>query len=156
MYNKILVPLDGSNLSECVLPHVEFLLKSCGIKEVIFMRVVESLHIPFTGYDHGLMRSEVEQEEKIGKTAARNYLEELIGKIRVENVKFSSEVCADGQAAEMISDYASQNDVDLIVIATHGRSGISRWAMGSTSDRVLRSSCVPILMVRAPGCIAGI
>jgi len=46
--------------------------------------------------------------------------------------------------------------VDLIVIATHGRSGVSRWVWGSVADRILRSACVPVLMVRAPGCFPGI
>jgi nucleotide-binding universal stress UspA family protein len=46
--------------------------------------------------------------------------------------------------------------VDLIIIATHGRSGVSRWVWGSVADRILRSSCVPVLMVRAPGCVPGI
>jgi nucleotide-binding universal stress UspA family protein len=42
------------------------------------------------------------------------------------------------------------------VIATHGRSGISKWVWGGVADRILRSSCVPVLMVRAPGCVPGI
>ncbi len=57
-----------------------------------------------------------------------------------------------GGVAEGIADYATKNDADLIIMATHGRSGISRWVLGSVADRVLRSSCVPVLMVRAPGC----
>jgi nucleotide-binding universal stress UspA family protein len=56
----------------------------------------------------------------------------------------------------MIADYASKNDVDLIIIATHGRSGVSRWVWGSVADHILRSACVPVLMIRAPGCVAGI
>ena len=49
-----------------------------------------------------------------------------------------------------------KNEVDLIAISTHGRSGISRWVWGSVADRVLRSACVPVLMVRAPGCVPGV
>jgi nucleotide-binding universal stress UspA family protein len=45
------------------------------------------------------------------------------------------------------------NDFDLIIIATHGRSGVSRWVWGSVAERILRSACVPVLMVRAPGCV---
>ena len=61
-----------------------------------------------------------------------------------------------GKAADMLADYVKGSDADLVVIASHGRSGISRWVYGSVADRLLRAACVPVLMVRAPGCIAGI
>jgi len=61
-------------------------------------------------------------------------------------------VVLSGRAAETLAEYATRNEVDLIVIATHGRSGVSRWVMGSVADRLLRSVNAPVLMVRAPGC----
>jgi nucleotide-binding universal stress UspA family protein len=61
-----------------------------------------------------------------------------------------------GKPADSLAEYAEKNGVDLIVIATHGRSGVSRWVFGSVADRVMRSACVPVLMVRAPGCMPGI
>jgi nucleotide-binding universal stress UspA family protein len=61
-----------------------------------------------------------------------------------------------GKPAEEIINYANQNKVDLIIMASHGRSGVSRWAYGSEADKVLRSSCVPVLLVKAPGCVVGI
>jgi nucleotide-binding universal stress UspA family protein len=57
-----------------------------------------------------------------------------------------------GKAADAIADYGDTKDFDLILIATHGRSGVSRWVWGSVADKIMRSACVPILMVRAPGC----
>jgi len=61
-----------------------------------------------------------------------------------------------GRVVEELANFAEKNQIDLIIIATHGRSGVSRWVWGSVADRILRSSCVPVLMVRAPGCVAGI
>ncbi len=61
-----------------------------------------------------------------------------------------------GKAAEALSNFATENRTDLVVIATHGRSGISRWAWGSIADRLVRSVCAPVLIVRAPGCVPGI
>ena len=61
-----------------------------------------------------------------------------------------------GRAADRLVDFSEKNDIDLIVMASHGRSGVSRWAYGSVADKVFRASCVPVLMVRAPGCISGI
>ena len=57
-----------------------------------------------------------------------------------------------GRAADNLADFAAKNEVDLIIIATHGRSGISRWIWGSVADRILHSSSVPVLIVRPPGC----
>jgi len=56
-----------------------------------------------------------------------------------------------GSVADSLVDFAEAGGIDLIVIATHGRSGVSRWVRGSVADRVLRASRVPVLMVRAPG-----
>lgn len=56
-----------------------------------------------------------------------------------------------GDPAGEIVDYASKNGVDLIVMASHGRTGVARWALGSVAERVFRATCVPVLMVRAPG-----
>jgi nucleotide-binding universal stress UspA family protein len=58
-----------------------------------------------------------------------------------------------GKAAESIAEYAEKRGVDLIAIATHGRSGVSHWVYGSAADKVMRSACVPVMMVRAPGCV---
>ncbi len=56
-------------------------------------------------------------------------------------------------AVEEIAKAASDLETDLIIMATHGRSGVSRWVWGSVADRILRAACVPVLMVRAPGCV---
>ena len=86
---------------------------------------------------------------------AQGYLDGLLSRIRCDGAELQSEVIS-GKPAESIAEYAENNGVDLIIVATHGRSGMSRWVLGSVADRVLRSSCVPVLMVRAPGCIPGI
>ncbi len=162
MYKKIMVPLDGSELAECVLPHVEVIAKGCGVAEVIFTRVVEPAILPSGALtDGGAVLTEIDTErtrkqiDAGNKLAARDYLDHLISRIKLDKVKMRTEVL-DGKAAEELAEYATDNDIDLIIIATHGRSGISRWVWGSVADRLLRSACVPVLMVRAPGCIPGI
>jgi len=160
VYKKILVPLDGSELAECVLPHVESIANGCVVQEVVFLRVVEPLHwvvgptydvedsISFSKKDVRLIDSE-------SKVNAEKYLNQLVAQTQYKGVTIQSEVVM-GRVAESITEYATKNGVDLIIIATHGRSGVSRWIWGSVTDRVLRSACVPILMIRAPGCVAGI
>ena len=154
MYNRILVPLDGSELAECVLPHVDSIAKGCGVREVVFLRVAEPFHLPSGGGVY-VDSETINRIDADNKAAAQSYLSQLAKRTRYGGVSIKSEVIT-GAPAESIADYATKNSIDLIAIATHGRSGISRWAWGNVADRVLRSACVAVLMVRAPGCVAGI
>ncbi len=157
MYQKILVPLDGSELAECVLPHVESIAKGCGVESVTFVRVAEPIPIPYAGDDgYILSAKELERMESESRAAAKNYLNQLMNRVKYDGINVQSEVLTGGPAADMIAEYATKKGVDLIIIATHGRSGISRWVWGSVADRVLRSACVPVFMIRAPGCAPGI
>ena len=61
-----------------------------------------------------------------------------------------------GRVTESLIDHAHDTGVDLILIATHGRSGITRWVMGSVADKIIRSADIPVLMVRAPGSQGGV
>jgi nucleotide-binding universal stress UspA family protein len=155
MYGKILVPLDGSELAECVLPHVESIARGCGTQSVVFIRVVEPFRLPGGYYGPGFSPEDITRIEADNKAGAENYLAKLVGRTKYDGVTVQSKVII-GKPADSIAEYASKNAVDLITIATHGRSGISRWAWGSVADRVLRSACVPVLMIRAPGCVPGI
>ncbi|MFC2044869.1 universal stress protein, partial [Chloroflexota bacterium] len=82
-------------------------------------------------------------------------ISQLVGGLKYVDTSVKSEVLVGGQAADVIADYVTKEKADLVIIATHGRSGISRWVFGSTADRILRSACVPVLMVRAQGCVPG-
>jgi nucleotide-binding universal stress UspA family protein len=155
MYKKILVPLDGSELAECVLPHVESIAKGCGVQNVVFLRVVEPFHMPVSGVGAGFSEEDMKRMNSENRAAAENYLSQLANRTKYDGVNVQAQVIS-GRAAESIADYATKNAIDLITIATHGRSGVSRWVWGSVADRVIRSACVPVLMVRAPGCAPGI
>jgi len=154
MYKRILVPLDGSALAECVLPHVESIVKGCGVEEVIFLRVTEPFH-HFCDLDGCVSQETMNSIDADNRAAAEQYLSQLIERTRYDGVSVKSEVIT-GTPGESIGDYATKNSMDLIAIATHGRSGVSRWTWGSVADRVLHSACAAILMVRAPGCAPGI
>jgi nucleotide-binding universal stress UspA family protein len=151
MYKKILVPLDGSDLAECVLPHVESIAKGCGVEEVVFLRVVEPFQ-QICDFEGCVSQETMNSIDGDNKATAESYLGQLVKRIRYDGVSVKPEVIT-GKPAESIADYAAKNSIGLITISTHGRSGISRWSWGNVADRVLRSACVPILMVRAPGCV---
>ena len=79
----------------------------------------------------------------------------MVSRLNLNGAQIKTEVIM-GKPAEVLADYAAKNKVDLIIIATHGRSGVSRWVWGSVADRILRSTCAAVFMVRAPGCVPGI
>jgi nucleotide-binding universal stress UspA family protein len=133
---------------------VESCAKGRGVQEVVFLRVVERFH-RFCDYQGCLSQETIDSIDADNKASAESYLSQLIKGTRYNGVSVKPEVIT-GTPAESIADYVTKNSMDLIVIATHGRSGISRWTWGSVADRVLRSACVPVLMVRAPGCVPGI
>lgn len=153
MYKKTLVPLDGSELAECVLPHLESIAKGCGVESVVFLRVFDT-YMP-SAYHAYIGEPQREELQENSKKVTREYLDEVAGRVNLNGVDVQKQI-VDGNPAESIAEYATKNDIDLITIATHGRSGVSRWALGSVADRILRYSCVPVLMVRAPGCKPGI
>jgi nucleotide-binding universal stress UspA family protein len=154
MYKKILVPLDGSKLAECVLPQVRALVEGCSVGKIVFMRVVEPIKAIVVA-DGMMSAKEVERITASMISEAEIYLKALVQGSKYGGVEVESQVKM-GNVAETLVDYTTAHGVDLIVIATHGRSGVSRWVWGSIADRILRASCVPVLMVRAPGCVPGV
>jgi nucleotide-binding universal stress UspA family protein len=146
MYRKILVPLDGSEFSECSLTHVKAIGTGCKVPEVVLMRVIEKL--PETGWI-----SETEQEiaDKSAHEHATAYLAENADKLKNAGLYVTTAI-VDGKPADEIMEFADKNNVDLIVISTHGSSGIARWAFGSVADKVVRHSRVPVLIASPAAC----
>jgi nucleotide-binding universal stress UspA family protein len=144
MYKKILVPLDGSKLAECVLPHVKAIGKGCGIEKVVLLRVVEP---PPAEAPPAL---DFQALQKAGVTTAEYYLAETKAGLSKEGLNVEATVLT-GKPADTITEFAQSNKVDLIALATHGRSGITRWVFGSVADKLLRSCSVPMLLIKPEG-----
>jgi nucleotide-binding universal stress UspA family protein len=157
MYKKIMVPLDGSQLAECIFPHLEIVVKGCQIApEVVLVQVVEPITIPYGRYVSQYSSMEqIKTFQTHQETEAKEYLDKTITYLRSIGINAKTDIIH-GKASEALSDYANKNKIDLVVMATHGRSGVSRFVWGSVADRLLRSLCVPVLMVRAPGCVPGV
>ena len=154
MYKKILVALDGSDLSECSLPHVKSIAQGCNVPEVVLLRVVE----PLSSYTVSALATagddNINKVMRGSQAEATKYLA-MIGKnLEKEGIK-ARLVLLDGNPAEQILDYTSKNHVDLVIMTTHGRSGPSSWIMGSVADNVMRHSAVPVLIVSPPSCRTG-
>lgn len=151
----MLVPLDGSELAESVLSHVETLAKRRGAEpmDVILLRICEPPAIPIY---YGAELADVplnwgqvaQQETDRGKKVANEYLAKIEKRLKDINItSVRSEVLV-GKATDMIVDYAKKNTFDLIVMATHGRSGLSRLVYGSVAVNILQGVCSPIFLVK--------
>ncbi len=141
MYERILVPLDGSETAEVVLPSAAELAGRLG-SQIILIYVSDAAA---ASYDR-MAELYLQTIANATKRAAAKYIKEVGGK----SVKIKSEILA-GHPAQEILDYADKADAGLIAMSTHGRSGISRWALGSVADKVLRMTRRPVLLVRAKG-----
>jgi len=151
LYKKVLVTLDGSKLSETALPHAETVARGCKQPQVILLRVVEPVAVPYGEAATGISFEQIKAAEAAEKKKAGKYLEKMAARFTAQGIKTSAKILT-GNASEAIVDFIDKNNIDLVILATHGRSGVSRWIWGSVADRVLRHVCIPVLMARAPGC----
>jgi nucleotide-binding universal stress UspA family protein len=155
MYNRILVPLDGSVLSESSLAHVQAIARERQGSDVVLLTVLEQLKAGFPESIYGVtslkqVHEEFAKANKQIRQNAENYLDSKAGDLTkagliVKTVVIQSD--SEKGAADIIIDYAKANKVDLIVMSTHGRSGISRWTLGSVTDKVIRHAGVPVLTI---------
>jgi nucleotide-binding universal stress UspA family protein len=132
MYERILVPLDGSKFAEQVFPPLVELARAFG-SEVVLVEVCEP------------------EETEFGQ-ACRLYINNEAEKLE-DNLKGSTAkvrtTVLEGKASEQILDYAEKSDVSLIMISSHGRSGLAPWSLGGTASKILHRVGVPLIIVRA-------
>jgi nucleotide-binding universal stress UspA family protein len=149
---KMLVPLDGSELAELVLPHVEALASAKdGAAEVVLAGICEPLVLPPATTPETSVNWGTAADEYMAKSkkSAEKYLARVQKGLTEAGLKVTLEIL-EGDPAAVIVDYASRKQVSLIVMATHGRSGLGRWAFGSVAQKVLHGGSSPILLVRPP------
>ena len=144
-YERLLVPLDGSALAEQALPHAEELARATGA-EIVLLRVPTVPPFVTWGPDPGMLMPALLNE---AYEEADAYLANVARRLRACGFVVRKAPMDPGPVADTIIDYAHEADIDLIVMSTHGRSGIGRWVFGSVTDRVLRGAGVPVLLVRA-------
>jgi nucleotide-binding universal stress UspA family protein len=148
--NTILVPLDGSELAEQALP----LATEPAIgahAEVTLLQAVSPTIEAFPGFPPlGRPVTELGEVPTVMRAQAAKELGERAEELREQEVPVTT-VVANGHAAEVIVDEAKQRHADLIVMATHGYSGIRRWALGSVADKVLHAAATPVVLVHAGG-----
>jgi nucleotide-binding universal stress UspA family protein len=151
MYEKILLPLDGSKTGEAALPYIEDLVSKLLPQtqvEVTLLQVITSAYHVVVAGEAVANIPYTEQEAGQIKKLAKDYLNKAGEVLRSRGATVTTKVTV-GNAAEEIIKTADEINTDLIAMSTHGRSGLSRWAFGSVTARVLRGGNKPVLMIRA-------
>lgn len=153
MYSKVLVPLDGSEVSERALPHAQSLADAFGAR-VYLLQVISLSH------EYEAFRSvgeenptAVEYSQDLTRqitasrqTRAEEYLKATAARLEENGTQVDTSV-RQGSTLENITHFVEANGIDLIVMSTHGRGGLQRFLVGSVTDRVIRSSHVPVLAI---------
>src|SRR5512145_2466779 len=141
MISHILVPLDGSALAECVLPHVLAIAPSVNTR-------VTLLHVLEPPYAKGEEHTIDPLEWHLKKREAEIYLDGIAQRLQEMGMK-AENVIMEGLPADCVIDFANNNDVQIIVLSTHGRSGLSGWNVSSVVQKILLRSYKSIMLVRA-------
>ena len=141
MFDSILVPLDGSLLAECVLPHAMAIARAFEAK-IILLRVLDK------NQDHESAQLFDLLNWQITKTEAKFYLETVASRLKKFGLNIQIEVL-EGLVAETITEYSQSQGVKLIVLSSHGRTGLSQWGISSVTQKILFSARTSMMIVRA-------
>jgi nucleotide-binding universal stress UspA family protein len=149
MYNKILIPLDGSKRAEAILPHVEELAHRFDAK-IIFLNIIEPIKVvaPIDGYVPS--HDSIQQSHDIAINKAKFYLHGLEMAFREKGIP-AKIVTEEGPIVSKIIEVSIQEAVDLIAMASHGRTGLAHVFYGSVAAGVLHRIDRPLLLIRAEG-----
>jgi nucleotide-binding universal stress UspA family protein len=140
--NHILVPLDGSALAECVLPHIMAIAPVTNAR-VTLLHVLQQAH-------NGNGSPAVDPVEwHLQKQKSEKYLGQVVGQLNKSGILAVESLILEGNPANSVIDFAHNNDVDLIALSTHGNSGLSGWNVSSVVQKILLRSHKSILLVRA-------
>ena len=145
---RILAPLDGSSIAECILNYVRTIARGEDT-EVHLLHVVQIPVVAFS--DESAVTEYVESAMEADESWAKGYLELKSRELQAAGIK-TRKIIIRGKAAETINDYATKNEIDLIIISSHGRSGFSKWALGSVTEKVAHTSTVPVLIIPPEYC----
>ncbi|WP_336002130.1 universal stress protein [Halorientalis halophila] len=142
MGKRILVPVDGSEQSR---EACDFAMREYPDGEFVLLHVINPTE---AGYSAGAtLPSFSEEWFERAKADAESLLEELADRDSASESRISSETVV-GKPSRAIVEYAAENDVDLIVMGSHGRSGVTRILLGSVAENVVRNATVPVTVAR--------
>ena len=141
MFNRLLVPLDRSALAECVLPHVSAIAKAFDAS-ILLLTVLEA------GESDEKQPSIDPLDWQIRKAEAEAYLQKIARQMQDAGLRVEAQVL-EGKAEERIIEFAENQDINLIVLSSHGRSGLSGWNVSSVVQKIILRAYTSMMIVRA-------
>ena len=141
MFDPILVPLDGSLLAECVLPHVVAIARAFNTK-VILLRALEKNRTNGSAQLFDLLNWQIK------KTEAKLYLEKISARLIKSQLRIDATVL-EGLVAKSITEFAQSQGMKLIILSSHGHSGVSQWGISSVAQKIILSAPTSVLIIRA-------
>ena len=141
MFDPILVPLDGSPLAECVLPQVVALSQAFNA-EVILLHVLDKNRVGASTQLFDLLNWQ------INKTEAKLYLERTSDQLQKSGLRTSA-IVLEGPVAESITEFSQGHEIKLVLLSSHGRSGLRKWGISSVTNKIILSAPSSVLIVRA-------
>lgn len=141
MYKKILVPLDGSALSEAALPHAEEIAKKEGA-EIIILRIPNHIEPKFPTQAY----IESVQAQKEADEQAEMYIQEKVAVLTRDAIKVEG-ITREGPVMETILAVAEETQADLITMSTHGWKGLQRLLKGSVAEKIVQNSPIPVMVI---------
>lgn len=145
-YQKIVVPLDGSGWSESAIPHAVDIARDNGA-EIVLLHVFRPPAYEFT--DQLALAGQSDQLDQ-ARQQAKQYLMALRNQLREQGIKVHVQFIEGVGVANLICDYINNDGADLVVMSSHGRSGLRRFIFGSVAQQVMQGIDVPVMIVR-PG-----
>jgi nucleotide-binding universal stress UspA family protein len=141
MFDPILVPLDGSQLAECVIPHAAAIARSFNAK-ICLLRMLEKQQTGAAAQLFDLLNWQ------INKTTATLRLEKTKNQFQESGLRAQSCVL-EGLVAEAITEYALNEGMKLIILSSHGRNGLTQWGISSVTQKIILSAPTSLLIIRA-------
>ena len=153
MYKKVLVPLDGSELAECTLSHVKNLFKDGSVGEVTLLNVFK-FGLPWAAMESEqyLQQIDINAIREPLLARSRKYLADIESRLVSEGMKVKTESLEANRPADAITEYAQEKSMDMIIIGTHGYTGLKKLMLGSVAFSVLHQSHIPVLLIRPESC----
>jgi nucleotide-binding universal stress UspA family protein len=143
-YKRILVPLDGSGWSKRAIPHAVDIARANG-SEMILLHVFRP---PTAEYEDTIVLAGQEGQIDQLRQALEQQLASIASGLRNENVTVQTQVIEGSGVAGIICDYVKDENIDLVVMCTHGRTGLARFILGSVARKVMEGVEVPVLLIR--------
>jgi nucleotide-binding universal stress UspA family protein len=147
LINRILLTLDGSELSKLALPVAENLAARLKVPITLFQ--MAQIVLPYSDDMNNSVLIDIKKLTEFAEEQVKSDIGNLETEIRKKGLEVNHNVVAGVSAADEIIDAVKKTGADLIVMSTHGRSGVTRWVLGNVAERVLRHSEVPVLLVNA-------